>query len=147
VGRSAGKHDAGRGEVADAEAALAWLGARHPDLPRYAAGFSFGAWMALEAGCRDGAVRGVLCAGLALSLRELATDTARTCPKPLAVLQAERDQFGRPAEVERAVARSVAPRRIAVVHGATHLFVEDLPGLEREAVAALEWLLGQQPTS
>jgi alpha/beta superfamily hydrolase len=144
VGRSAGKHDAGRGESADAQAALAWLAAQHPDLPRYACGFSFGAWMALEAGCRDAGVRGVLCAGLALSLRELASDTVRTCPGPLAVIQAERDQFGKPAEVERAVARSAAPRRVSVVHGATHLFIEDLPGFEREAVSALEWLLGQQ---
>lgn len=145
VGRSAGVHDRGRGEAADVRAALAWLAGRHPGLPRYAVGFSFGAWMALEAGCPDAAVRGVLCAGLALSLREIATQAARGCPKPLAVVQAERDQFGSPAEVEAALAGAAGPRRLAVVPGATHLFTEDLGVLEREAVAALVWLLDATP--
>jgi alpha/beta superfamily hydrolase len=142
VGLSAGTHDAGRGEADDARAAFAYLARRHPDLPRLACGFSFGAWMALEAGCPDPAVAGVLCAGLALSLREIATHAARTCAKPVAVVQAERDEFGPPAEVERTLAGAAAPRRLAVVNGATHLFTEDLPALEREASAALAWLLG-----
>jgi uncharacterized protein len=142
VGLSAGAHDAGRGEADDARAALAYLARRHPDLPRLACGFSFGAWMALEAGCPDPAVRGVLCAGLALSLREIATQAARTCAKPVAVVQAERDEFGPPADVERALAGAAAPRRLAVVKGATHLFTEDLTSLGREASEALAWLLG-----
>jgi alpha/beta superfamily hydrolase len=142
VGLSSGEHDGGRGEVDDARAALAFVAERHPDVPRLACGFSFGAWMALEAGCPDAGVRAVLCAGLALSLREVATQAARTCPKPLAIVQAERDEFGLPADVERALAGSAAPRRLAVVPAATHLFTEDLPALEREASEALAWLLG-----
>ena len=141
VGRSAGRHDAGRGEQNDTRVALAWLAQRHPDLPRLACGFSFGAWMALEAGCPDPGVRGLLCAGLALSLREVATAAARTCPKPVAVIQAERDEFGAPPEVEAALAGAAGPRRLSVVRGATHLFGEDLAALEREATEALSWLL------
>ena len=64
---------------------------------------------------------------------------------PLAVVQAERDQYGSPAEVEAALAGAAAPRRLAVVPGATHLFTEDLAGLEREALAALEWLRAAAP--
>lgn len=141
VGRSAGSYDAGRGEAEDARACLAWLGERHPDLPRLACGFSFGSWMALEAGCPDAAVRGVLCAGLALSLREVAGPVARQCEKPVAIVQAERDEFGSPEEVRGALTGSAGARRVAVVKGATHLFTEDLPGLEREAAASLGWLL------
>jgi hypothetical protein len=85
-------------------------------------------------------VRGVLCAGLALSLREAATGAVRGCPKRVAVVQAERDAFGSPAEVARALRGSAGPRRLAVVVGATHLFTEDLDALEREALAALAWL-------
>ncbi len=142
VGRSAGAHDAGRGEVEDTRAALDWLAEQHPGLPRYAAGFSFGSWMALAAACGDAAVRGVLCAGLALSLRELATEAARTYPRPVAVVQAEHDEFGLPSEVERRLAGAAAPRRVLVVAGATHLFTEELPELERRAGEALDWLLG-----
>ncbi len=142
VGRSAGSYDGGRGEREDARTALAWMAARHPNLPQLACGFSFGSWMALEAGCPDPAVRGLLCAGLALSLRDVATDAARTCPKPVAVVQAERDEFGSPAEVEKALRGAAGPRRVATVERASHLFTEALPSLEAEAVAALEWLLG-----
>lgn len=145
VGLSAGAYDRGRGEAEDARAGLAWLAARHPGLPRLACGFSFGSWMALEAGCTEAAVRGVLCAGLALSLREVAGPAARLCEKPVAVVQAERDPFGSPEEVGDAFTGSAGARRLAVVKGATHLFTEDLPGLEREAAAALDWLLGGAP--
>ena len=145
VGLSAGVHDGGRGEADDARAGLAFLAARHPGLPRYACGFSFGAWMALEAGCPDAAVKGVLCAGLALALREIATEAARSCPKPVAVVQAERDQFGSPAEVEARLSGASAPRRLAPVPGCTHLFTEDLAAFEREAGAAMAWLREAAP--
>jgi alpha/beta superfamily hydrolase len=145
VGLSAGSYDGGLGEAEDAKAGLAWLVERHPALPRLACGFSFGSWMALRAGCPDTSVRGVLCAGLALSLRDLAGPVARQCEKPVAVVQAERDEFGAPEEVGHALAGSAAARRLGVVKGATHLFTEDLAGLEREAAAALSWLLGDAP--
>jgi alpha/beta superfamily hydrolase len=141
VGLSAGSHDAGRGERDDARAALALLARERPDLPRLACGFSFGSWMALEAGCPDPDVVGVLAAGLALTLREVAVETAASCAKPVAVVQAENDEFGRPDAVERALADSRGPRRVAVLRGATHLCTEDLPGLEREAGAAIAWIL------
>ncbi|MFB4393484.1 MULTISPECIES: alpha/beta hydrolase [unclassified Pseudomonas] len=46
VGQSAGSHDMGAGEVADAEAAMAWLRASHPGLPLLLMGFSFGGFVA-----------------------------------------------------------------------------------------------------
>lgn len=56
VGQSAGSHDMGAGEVADAEAVAAWLREQHPELPLVLMGFSFGGFVAtslagrLEAG-------------------------------------------------------------------------------------------------
>lgn len=145
VGLSAGAHEHGRGEADDARAALRFLAERHPGTMLLSCGFSFGAWMALEAGCAEAAVAGVLCAGLALRLRDVATETARSCAKPVAVIQAEKDEFGTPAEVERALAGAPAPRRLAAVAGATHLFTEDLASLEREASLAVAWLVGGAP--
>ncbi|HGY9624760.1 alpha/beta fold hydrolase [Pseudomonas juntendi] len=46
VGQSAGSHDMGAGEVADAEAAATWLRAKHPGLPLVLMGFSFGGFVA-----------------------------------------------------------------------------------------------------
>ena len=141
VGRSAGSYDEGRGEQDDVRTALAHLATDFPELPRYAAGFSFGSWMALEVACGDASIEGVLCAGLALHLRGIAVEAAGTCPKPVAVIQAERDQFGTPDEVLEALITARGPRKVAVVKGATHLFTEDLDGFEREAEKAVDWLL------
>ena len=141
VGNSAGEHDGGRGEREDARSALRFLAARHPGLPLLACGFSFGSWMALEAGCAEAGVRAVLCAGLALDLRQEAAAVIRGCPKPVAVVQAALDEYGAPPAVERVLAGAAGPRRLTVVQGATHLFTEELPALQREASAALGWLL------
>ncbi len=145
VGRSSGRYDGGAGEADDARAALAFLAAERPGLPLLACGFSFGAWMALLAGGGDPRVRGVLCAGLALRAADLdhlrESGRVREVEKPVAVVQAERDEFGSPEEVGAALQGSRGPRRLATVRGATHLFTEDLPALQREAVAALDWLL------
>ncbi len=141
VGRSQGEYDAGRGEAGDAASALAWLAARRPDLPRLACGFSFGAWMALVAGCADGSVRGILAAGLAPATLDL--ELAGRCGKPVAVVQADRDEFGSLGDVRALLAGAAAPRRLWVVVGATHLFTENLDGLQRQAESGLSWLRGQ----
>jgi hypothetical protein len=149
VGRSAGAYDGGRGEADDARAALAWLARELPGIPLLSCGFSFGAWMAVLAGGDHPLVRGLLLAGIALraegveDFRE--TGRLRLVEKPVAVVQAERDAFAAPAEIEDVLRGSRGPRRLTSVPGATHLFVEDLPGLQREAEAALGWLLGEAP--
>jgi alpha/beta superfamily hydrolase len=147
VGRSAGSWDAGRGEADDARAALAFLARERPGLPLVGCGFSFGAWMIAAAAGDDPRVRGLLLAGLALDTADIegpVRDPARLTriAKPLALVQAERDQFALPDACRDALAGSAGPRRIVVVPGATHLFTEDLPALQREAEAALDWLLG-----
>jgi uncharacterized protein len=148
VGRSAGAYAGGEGEADDARAALAWLAAARPGLPLLSCGFSFGAWMALLAGGADARVAGLLLAGLALRGADLERfrDAGLLCEveKPVAVVQAERDEFGSPDDVRAALEGSRGPRRMAVVRGASHLFTEDLPALQREAEAALGWLLGER---
>src|SRR6188508_3152656 len=53
VGRSAGTFDQGDGEKEDFKAALDYMATRYPQSPLWAAGFSFGAWVALEVGAAD----------------------------------------------------------------------------------------------
>lgn len=144
VGLSAGTYAGGDGEADDARAALRWLAAAKPGLPLLACGFSFGAWMALLAGGDDPRVRGLLLAGLALRAPDLQqfrdSGLVREVARPVAIVQAEADEFGTPAEVLAALDGSGGPRRLATVRGATHLFTEDLASLQREAEAALDWL-------
>jgi uncharacterized protein len=144
VGRSAGAFDHGRGEAADAAAALAWLAAAYPALPRLACGFSFGAFAALAAGPRDPGVTGLLLAGVVTTPREDLPERdlgpLRTLALPVAVVQAAGDLLGAPGEVARALEGAAGPRRLAVVPGASHLFTEALDGLEAAAIEAYRWL-------
>lgn len=140
VGLSQGAHDAGPGETEDARLALGWLAERHPALPLFSCGFSFGSWIAALAGCAEPRVKGLLLAGVAS--RTFAMDFLRSCDKPVAAVQAAGDEFGGVAEVRRLMDGASARRRLAVVEGATHLFAEDLDALEREAAAAWAWLRG-----
>jgi alpha/beta superfamily hydrolase len=139
VGLSDGAHAGGDGETDDARLALGWLGGRHPALPLFSSGFSFGAWIAARAGCDAPRVRGLLLAGVAS--RTFAMGFLRDCEKPVAAVQAEADAYGEVEDVRRLLDGPPARRRLAVVPGATHLFAEDLDALEREAAAAYDWLL------
>ena len=53
VGASTGSYDHGEGEKDDASAAIDYLSAKYSGLPLVLVGFSFGAWVGLQAGCQD----------------------------------------------------------------------------------------------
>src|ERR1700674_3452332 len=52
TGLSEGTHDEGRGEEEDVSAALDFLATEYPGAPILLAGFSFGSWVGLRAGCK-----------------------------------------------------------------------------------------------
>ena len=58
VGLSAGAWDNGRGELDDYRAAVAFVAAEYPDLETWAAGFSFGSYIAMTVGADDTRVCG-----------------------------------------------------------------------------------------
>jgi alpha/beta superfamily hydrolase len=146
VGRSAGAYDRGRGEADDAAAGLALLAARWPGLPRLACGFSFGAHAAVAAGLRDEGVAGLMLAGLVVVPRDdVPRDLARlvATPRPVVVVQAERDEFGAPQAVGDALAGSAGERLLLPVAGASHLFEGKLDELQQAAEDGARWLLRQ----
>jgi uncharacterized protein len=139
VGASSGTHAHGIGEEEDARAALDWLHARHPDLPIWMAGFSFGARVGLSVGAADPRVGKLLGVGLALRMFDYGFLSA--CPKPKAVIQAADDEYGGRDAIEAVVQGMADPKRLWVVDTATHLFPGRLDAFEnaaREAVAYLE---------
>jgi uncharacterized protein len=138
VGLSEGTHTGGPGELADARAAMLWLAGRHPALPLLVGGMSFGAWIALRLGCAEPDVQGVLGVGLASRTLDLAFLPG--CPRRVAAVQAANDELGSVEEVTALMAGPPATRRLRVVPGASHLFLEDLSALRREAREAWAWL-------
>jgi alpha/beta superfamily hydrolase len=138
VGASTGAYAEGIGEEEDARAALDFLAARHPDLPLWMAGFSFGARVGLSVGARDARVGKLLGVGLALQMFDYGF--LASCPKRKAIIQAADDEYGGRAAIEAAVAGMAEPKRLWVVDGATHLFPGQLDPFESAARAAVDYL-------
>jgi len=146
VGASTGSYADGSGEEDDARDALDFLRARHPTLPLWIAGFSFGARVGLSVGARDARVSKLL--GVGLALRMFDYGFLASSSKPKAIIQASEDEYGGRDAIEAAVRGMAEPKRLWVVDGATHLFPGQLDPFEaaaREAVAYLKTFEGPEP--
>jgi len=135
AGLSEGTHDGGQGEVEDLVVVLDELARRFPSRPLLVAGYSFGAWVALRAGCSDRRVAALIAVGLPVALYDVTF--VQRCGKPLAVIQGDRDAFG-PMPALRAIAD---PTRglvsLLTVHGAEHDFAGHLETLRERVKEAL----------
>jgi alpha/beta superfamily hydrolase len=142
VGRSEGAFDEGKGEMADFRAALDYLAARYPGTPLWTAGFSFGAWVALESGAVDDRVTALIgiAPPVATSISGMAYDfpNTRESTKPKFLVQGEADEVC-PIEGMWAFYGGLAePKELVVIDSANHLF----DGKAQEVGEALEDLLG-----
>jgi len=132
VGGSEGEHDSGRGEVDDVAAAVAWLRGLADAAPGFVCGYSFGSWCALRHALRDPSIAGVIALGLPVDLYDVAPAVA-ALGRPLLVVQAEADEFGRPDAVRAVLAGARPQADLRVIPGTTHLF----PGRAREVATCV----------
>ena len=141
VGHSTGEHTGARGgEQEDARLALDFLTVKHPSLPVFLAGFSFGARVGLEVGTFDERVRFLVGVGTPVSMPEREYDFSfiEECRKPLLLVHGERDEFGSVPDL-RALAARLPPEarvRLQVIPGAGHFFDRQLEDLRR---AVADW--------
>lgn len=147
TGSSEGTHDRGRGEVGDVRAALDFLAGEFPVTPLLVAGFSFGSWVGLHAGCSDPRVREMI--GMGLPAGDIARrdfSYLETCQKPMLLVSGELDKHGPPEKLATLVSsfsREVRQHKhVVVIPGADHFFNGRLAELER---AIAEWLVGRHP--
>jgi alpha/beta superfamily hydrolase len=140
VGRSSGQYGEGEGELEDVRAGLDYLAARHPEVPLWVAGFSFGAWVGLRAGLADERVKALLGVGLPLGMLDFAFLAGAA--KPLAVIQGEKDEYGGAAALGPALASLAGPHQLTELPGATHQFETHLDPLEAAVKASVAWLKG-----
>ena len=136
TGRSEGVHD-GKAEVDDVRAAVQWLESEY-DRPIVAAGFSFGAAMALRALCGT-KVRMIAALGLPTHApgRGYHYLFLRSCPQPKLLLSGECDQYATPEELEQVAAAAAEPRRLILIPGADHFFHGHLEPMQK---ALAGWL-------
>ena len=120
VGRSAGKHDAGPGEMDDFRAALDYLAAQFPGLPLWAAGFSFGAWIAGTVGPSDPRVELILT--IAPPVDRYDSAVLKESDKPKFVIHGEFDEVVPSREVKKFYGQLREPRDLVIIDAADHLF-------------------------
>jgi alpha/beta superfamily hydrolase len=141
VGRSAGEFDRGPGELRDFVAALDYMAAKFPGARLWAAGFSFGAWVALEAGATDDRVSALvgIAPPVATSISGMAYDFPNTLAsdKPKFFVQGEADEVCPLEAMWQFYGRLEEPKELVVIDGADHLF----EGKATEVGEALEDLL------
>lgn len=138
VGASAGSFDGGLGEIDDFRTILNELHDRFPGVPLWAAGFSFGAWVALETGASDPRVSALI--GIAPPVAGHGLEFRQTpdCDTPKFLLQGDLDTMCLLRDLKSFYARLVEPKELVVIDGADHLFT----GRTEELGLALEDLLG-----
>ena len=136
VGRSEGTWDEGPGELDDYRAALDFAAARYPDADLWAAGFSFGSWVAMTIGATDPRVSLLL--GVAPPVDRYDFAAVRTTTKPKFLIQGERDEICPLKSLYAFYATLHEPKELVVIDAAGHLF----DGKVEEVGDAVEDLLG-----
>ena len=144
AGMSEGTHDRGRGELEDVRAAVNFLAGEYPGVPLIVAGFSFGCWVGLRAGCEDSRVIELI--GLGAPVGDSDFSYLLTCDKPRLLITGEHDQYGPPAKLEQFVStfpeKLRSETRVVIVPGVDHFFVGKLNKVD-EAIA--DWLTQRHP--
>ena len=135
AGASAGTFDNGPGETEDFRAALDFMHAEYPSAPMWAAGMSFGAWVALTVGAADPRVSTLI--GIALPISRYDFGAVERSAKPKFFLHGEFDELFPLKGMREFYARAAEPKDLIVIDAADHLF----DGRVHEVADTLEDLL------
>ena len=135
VGRSAGTWDNGRGEMDDFRAAVDFLSGRYPGLEMWAAGFSFGSYIAMTSGADDDRICTLI--GIAPPVNRYEFASVKLSTKPKFVVHGESDELIPLKAVREFYAQLQEPKEFVEIDRANHLF----DGQASEVGDALEELL------
>jgi alpha/beta superfamily hydrolase len=120
VGRSAGAFDEGRGEQDDFRAAVDYMAAEFPGLELWAAGASFGSYVAMTAGALDNRVAALI--GIAPPVNRYDFSIVKASPRPKFIVHGEEDELIPMSTVREFYAQMVEPKELVVIDRANHLF-------------------------
>lgn len=136
AGTSEGAFEDGPGEMADFRAALDFMANRFPGVELWAAGFSFGAWVAMTVGAMDHRVSALI--GVAPPVERYDFSAVLESLKPKFLIQGDRDDLCPYQAAREFYARMPEPKELVTIDGADHLF----DGKTSEVAEAVEDLLG-----
>jgi uncharacterized protein len=136
VGRSAGAWDEGQGELEDFRAALDFMSQRYPELELWAAGFSFGSFIAWSVGVDDPRVCALVAVAPPVSKWQF-PEAVLASTKPKFIVHGEEDELIPLKAVREFYARLQEPKEFVQIDRANHLFDGQTP----EVGDALEELM------
>ena len=120
VGRSAGTWDEGRGEMDDYRAALTFISEAHPGLEIWAAGFSFGSYIATTVGAEDDRVCALIAIAPPVHKYEFAS--VKLSRKPKFVIHGGHDELISIKLARHFYAQLLEPKEFVEIDRADHLF-------------------------
>jgi uncharacterized protein len=128
VNLSEGEYANGIGETEDARTVFNELRERYANLPTLAAGFSFGARVALRLASQEAAIRRVIAVGFPTR----ATDNhfVFQVPVPKYFVQSTNDEFGPRADLTRLFESVPEPKELDWVPASNHFFQNGLDAFE-----------------
>jgi alpha/beta superfamily hydrolase len=135
VGRSAGEWDKGRGELDDYKAAVDYMAGQYPGLQIWAAGFSFGSYVAMTVGAADDRICTLI--GIAPPVDRYEFATVKQSAKPKFIVHGSEDELIALKLVRNFYAQLPEPKEMVEIDRANHLF----DGQASEVGDALEELL------
>ena len=120
VGRSAGAWDNARGEMDDYRAAVDYMAGKYPQLEMWAAGFSFGSYIATTVGAEDDRICTLIAIAPPVDKYEFASVKQST--KPKFIIHGERDELISLKMVRHFYAGLLEPKELVEIDRANHLF-------------------------
>ncbi|HMH79903.1 MAG TPA: alpha/beta family hydrolase [Candidatus Acidoferrum sp.] len=135
AGLSEGVHDKGRGEIHDVRAALEFLATQFPTVRLLVAGFSFGCWVGMRAGCEDARVEKLIAIGAPVNNSDFSF--LGKCAKPKLFVHGSNDEHGDVEKVRQLVGSLPGENELVVVEQVDHFFTGKIEELGK---AIREWL-------
>jgi hypothetical protein len=120
VGRSIGAWDEGRGELDDYRKAVDYMAAAYPGLELWAAGFSFGSYVAMTSGAGDDRICAMI--GIAPPVDRYDFGAVTPSAKPKFVIHGEMDELIPLKLVRQFYAQLKDPKELVEIDSANHLF-------------------------
>jgi uncharacterized protein len=141
VGRSQGVFDQGQGELRDAASALDWMQTHNPNSSGcWVAGFSFGAWIAMQVLMRRPEIHGFMCASLPANMYDFSF--LAPCPASGLIVHGEDDRVTPTDTVVKLVNKLSQQRGITIdfeaIEGCDHFFTEHMTEFDQICEAYLD---------
>ena len=146
VGRSQGHFDNGQGELSDAASALDWMQSRNPNTNAcWIAGFSFGAWVAMQLMMRRPEISGFISIAPPASQHDFSF--LAPCPASGMIIHGGKDDVVPQSSVDKLAQKLQKQKNIKIdyriIEGSDHFFLDHLEPLNEQVNDYLDKVLSK----